>query len=228
MALNICVEALIRLLFEIINYMFGDITLLFRGHPEALWTVVLPELLRTVVWIFIFFLVRYLMKINFLANTVIIGIPVLLQFLSGILVGIPIIGWLFAGTIYVTAAILSAVAWGFLAITDETVPLYLRFVGLPGMMILGAISGLVGPFGLLMDAGAIVALSTIARIIVPLSTLIVLLLTFWSPTWFCETLNSSLKLLANVRQEGLVGGIKESLLFVPLIKNRFAKTKKPG
>ncbi len=225
MALNICIEAVIRLFLEIINYIFGDITLLFRGHPEALWTVVLPELLRTIAWVFIFFLVRYLVKIRLVANAIVIGIPVLLKLVATYLITIPIIGWIISPTLYVTAAILSAIAWGFLTLTDETIPFYLRFVGLPGMMILGAISGLIGPFGLLMDVGAIIALSTIPRIIVPLSTLIVILLTWWSPTLFCEMINSGLKLIESVRQEGLVEGVKEALLIIPLIKNRI---KKPG
>lgn len=228
MALNICVEALIRLLLEIVNFVFGDITLIFRGHPEALWDV-LQELLKTIVWVFIFFLVRYLVKIRILANAIVIGIPILLQWIAGFLAAIPLIGWLFAGAIAVTAGILSAIAWGFLAVTDETVPLYLRFVGLPGMIVIGFFSGVIGPFGIVINAGAIVALATIARIVIPLSTLIVVLLTWWSPTWFCETLNTSLKVLENVRQEGLVGGISESLIAIPLlIKNRLIKIKDKG
>lgn len=225
MALSICVEALIRLFLEIINFVFGDVTLIFTGHPEAFWDV-LQELLRTISWVFIFFLVRYLVKVKVLANAIIIGIPMLLTLVATALAAIPIIGWIFSGATLIASGILSALAWGFIALTDETVPLYLRFVGLPGMMLLGAIAGVIGPFGFLMSAGAIAALSTIAKIVIPLSTLIVLLLTFWSPTWFCETLNSTLKLMENVRQEGVVGGIRESLLFIPvLIKNRFTKVK---
>jgi hypothetical protein len=228
MALNICVEALIRLLLEIINYVFGDITLLFRGHPEAFWTVVLPELLRTIVWIFIFYIIKYLIKVRFLANIIIIGIPLALTAIAGLFSAIPVIGWIFSGAILVTSAILSAIAWGFITITEESAPVYLRLIGLPGMMVLGAIAGAIGPFGILIDMGAVVALSTIASWVIPASTLIVLLLTFWSPTWFCETLNTSLKVIANVRQEGLVEGISQSLMFIPLIKNRIIKIKDKG
>lgn len=229
MALNICIEALIRLFLEIINFVFGDITLLFRGHPEALWTVVLPELLKTLVWIGLFYLIRYLVRMRLLANLIIIGIPLLLGWVSGLLAAIPIIGWLFSGAVMATAGILSAIAWGFIAITDDTVPLYLRFVGLPGMIVLGFISGVWGPLGILINVGAIIAISTISRIMIPLSTLIVLLLTLWSPTWFCEIMNSSLKVLENVRQEGVIGGISESLIAIPiLIKNRLIKIKNKG
>ncbi len=220
MALNICVEALIRLIFEIINYVFGDVTLLFRGHPEAFWTVVLPELLRTISWIFIFFLIKYLVKVKLLANLIIIGIPIVLKLIATAFAAIPIIGWLFSGAILVTSAILSAIAWGFITITEDEVPFYLRVVGLPGMMVLGAVSGAIGVFGMVIDAGAIVALSTIARWVIPGSTLVVLLLTLWSPTWFCEMLNGSLKIIANVRQEGLIEGISQSLMMIPLFKKR--------
>ncbi|MEM4245134.1 MAG: hypothetical protein QXR60_02945, partial [Candidatus Nanoarchaeia archaeon] len=89
------------------------------------------------------------------------------------------------------------------------------------------ISGAIGPFGFLLSAGVIVGVSMAARIVIPLSTLIVLLVTFWSPTFFCETLNSSLKLMEGVRQEGLAGGLKEWWVFIPvLIKNRLAKVYK--
>ncbi len=227
MALSICVEALIRLFFEIINFALGDVTLIFRGHPEAVWDV-LQELLRTVVWIFVFYLIRYLTGTRIVSNAIIISIPLMLQAVGGYLGMIPILGWILSPTAFIAAGILSAIAWGFLAITDETVPLYLRFVGLPGMIVLGAISGIIGPFGILMAAGAIVALSTIAKIVVPLSTLIVLLLTWWSPTWFCEVLNSGLKILADVRQEGVVEGIKGYIAAIPiLVKNRFIKINKP-
>ncbi len=227
MALSICIEALIRLFFEIINFALGDVTLIFRGHPEAVWDV-LQELLKTVIWVFIFYLIRYLIGTRIVSNAIIISIPVALQAVGGFLGKIPILGWVISPTVFIAAGILSAIAWGFLAITDETVPLYLRFVGLPGMVMLGAISGIIGPFGVLMDAGAIVALATIAKIIVPLSTLIVLLLTWWSPTWFCEILNSGLRTLENIRQEGLVETVKGWWVLVPLVKNRFIKINKPG
>ncbi len=239
MALNICVEALIRLLLEIINFVFGDITLIFRGHPEAIWSV-LQELLKTIVWIFIFFIIKAMIKNRLVASAIIIGVPTFLIFLakalSGFiasLIGTPvlgaIVGFLFSSPLIVISGILSALAWGFLAISDETVPLYLRFVGLPGMIVLGFISGAIGPLGLLLSVGAIVGVSMAARIVIPLSTLIVLLVTFWSPTFFCETLNSSLKLMESIRQEGLAGGIKGWLVFVPiLIKKRITQVNNKG
>jgi hypothetical protein len=228
MALNICVEALLRLFFEIINFVFGDVTLIFRGQTDAIWNV-LQELLKTISWVFIFYLIRYLVKTRVLSYILIIGLPLLLHAIAGVMAGIPLIGWIFSGTILVTAGLLSAIAWGFIAITDETVPVYLRFIGLPGMMLLGFASGLLGPLGWVMAAGAVAALSTAARIVVPLSTLLVLLLTLWSPTWFCETLNTGLKGLANIRQEGLVEGIRETIIAVPiLIKKRVAKFDKGG
>ncbi|MEM4245148.1 MAG: hypothetical protein QXR60_03015, partial [Candidatus Nanoarchaeia archaeon] len=198
MALNICVEALIRLLFEIINFVFGDITLIFRGHPEAFWDV-LQELLKTIVWIFIFFMIKTMIKNRFVARAIIVGVPTLLVFLANAvsgfvasLIGTPvlgaIVGFLFSSPLMIISGLLSALAWGFLAISDETVPMYLRFVGLPGMIVLGFVSGAIGPFGFLLSAGVIVGVSMAARIVIPLSTLIVLLVTFWSPTFFCETL----------------------------------------
>lgn len=227
MALNICVEAVIRLFFEIINFVFGDVTLLFRGHPEALWTVVLPETLRTIVWVVVFYLVKHFVRIRIVANAIIITIPLLLQLAAGALAAIPFIGWLFAGAVAVTAGVIAAIAWGFLTITDETVPAYLRIVGLPGMMVLGFISGIIGPLGIVMGMGAVAGLAFIANIVIPLSTLAVVVLTWWSPTWFCEMLNTSLKVLANIRQEGLVEGIEQSLYAIPfLIKNKIVKPDK--
>lgn len=238
MALNICIEAMIRLFLEIINFIFGDITLLFRGHPEALWTIVLPEMLKTIAWVFIFYLIKYIARSRIVSYILIIGLPLVLTWIAhalstfiASLIATPLIGavvgFVIASPLLMVSGLLSAVAWGFLAITDDTVPLYLRIVGMPGMMVLGLIAGSIGPFGWLMAAGAVAGLTVAAGVIIPLSTLAVILITWWSPSFFCEKLNSTLKLLENIRQEGLIEGIKGSLVIIPvLIKKRIIKLYK--
>ncbi|MDP2906626.1 MAG: hypothetical protein Q8O03_01685 [Nanoarchaeota archaeon] len=225
MALNICLEAIIRLFFEVIRVLFGDVTIIFKsaniiaGLGEYFYSQT-PALVSTLKWIFIFILVSMLSKNELLKKMIILGIP----FLVGLLSYIPFIG----GYLAVGAGILTmrivVISWVFVLWSDERVHPLLRAFATPGVMIIAALNAVFPYTSVFGNLGYAFLTSyapeVAAFLFVVIMGLLFILTSSW--TWLCELVNFVLIKWETIRYEGWAAAIFGCLVF---IRNKVVNVK---
>ncbi len=207
MALNICLEAVIRLLFEISRVLFGDITLLWKGGYFA---TEIPALLSTLKWVFVFALVSMLSKNQLLKKFIILGIP----FLVGLLSFIPFIGGLLAVGAGILTMRIVVMAWVFVLWSDDRVHWLLRIFATPGVVIFAALNAVFPYTSVFGNLGYAFLMGYLPEIAAFLFLVVSGLIIIISPSFLCGTLNSVLKTWEAVRYEGWGAAIFGCLVFI--------------
>lgn len=214
MALNVCLEAVIRLFFEIIRVLFGDVTLLWRG---GYFETQLPYLVSTLKWVFIFTLLTMLVKNNLFQKLLVVGIPAVVNLLIDAFGLIPYVGTIISTGIGIVGVPISALAWAFVLWTDEEIHPLLRFFATPGIMIAAAINA-VQPLSIIGDLGYAVAFAYIAEIMAFLGVIfsgaIVGLSMYLQTTFICSAINWALSKWETIRYEGWSAAIFGCLVFI--------------
>jgi hypothetical protein len=190
MALPVCAEAGIRLLLETLKFLGLD--------PSAPFYVDLRTMLGAIKWLFIFLIIKVLVKHKLISNSLIVGIPAMLNMVATGIAAIPFIGiigsaitWLVVGSI---SSAITSLAFGIILLTDERINLALRLIALPGMMMLGAMSGALIGLGVVGDVFIVIIMSYVPYAVIALSIAISGLIFFLSPGFLCELVNKALKL----------------------------------
>ncbi len=214
MALNICIEAVIRLFFEIIRVLLGDITLIWRG---GYFETELPYLVSTLKWVFIFTLLTMLVKNNLFQKLLIVGIPAVVNLFIDALGLIPYVGTSLSVGVGIVGVPISALAWAFILWTDEEVHPLLRVFATPGIMIAAAINA-VQPLSIIGDLGYAVAFTYLAEIMAFLGVVfigaIVGLSVYLQSTFICSAINWALSKWETIRYEGWGAAIFGCLVFI--------------
>ncbi|MBL7100826.1 MAG: hypothetical protein ISS23_02620 [Nanoarchaeota archaeon] len=218
MDLNVCLEVLIRLFFEIIRVLFGNITLLWKGgYLES----EIPALLSTLKWIFFFTILTVIVKNRVLKNLFIIGVPAAFSFLIDLFGLIPFVGTFFSVGVGIAGIPIAALAWAFVLWTDEKVHPLLRFFATPGIMICAAINA-VQPFSIVGDFSFALAIAYVPEIMAFFGIVFVGIVIILSPTFLCSILNSVLVKWADIRYEGLWSAVIGCLV---VIKNKAVNSR---
>lgn len=214
MALNVCLEAVIRLFFEIIRVLFGDVTLLWRG---GYFETQLPYLISTLKWVFVFTLLAMLVKNNLAQKLLIVGIPAAVNLLIDGLGLIPYVGTFLSTGAGIVGVPISALAWAFVLWTSEEVHPLLRVFATPGIMIVAAINA-VQPLSIIGDMGYAVAFVYIAEIMAFLGVIfvgaVVGLSVYFETTFVCSMINWALVKWETIRYEGWGAAIFSCLVFI--------------
>ncbi|MBU4501846.1 MAG: hypothetical protein KKA79_04585 [Nanoarchaeota archaeon] len=213
MPINICIEALLRLFFEIIRVLFGDITLLWRG---GYFETQLPALISTFKWIFLFAIMTVLVQNRLIRKALIVMIPEFINLMIDLLGIIPFIGPFLSIGAGVIGAPIAALAWAFALWTDEHVHPMLRLFATPGVMILAAVNA-IHPFSIFGGAAYVVAFTFAAEIMAFLCIGLIGLIIILSPTFLCNFINGALKTWEEIRYEGWKAAIFGSFM---LVKNK--------
>lgn len=218
MALNICLEALIRLLFEITRVLFGDVTLIWRG---GYLDSELPALLSTLKWVLFFTILAMVTKNRLLRNILVVGVPAAFGLLVDFLNFIPYVGTFFAVGAGIAGMPISALAWAFVLWVDEDVHWLLRVFATPGIMICAAINA-VWPTSVVGDLGFAVALAYAPEIVAFFGVVAMGIIIAVSPAWLCSILNRVLVLWEAIRYEGLWSAVIGCLV---VIRNKAVELK---
>ena len=215
MPLNICLEALIRLFFEVIRVLFGDVTLLWKG---GYFDTQLPALISTLKWVFVFTLVSMLSKNPLWKKIIILAIP----FLVGLLSYIPFIG----GILSVGAGILTmrivVMSWVFVMWSDESIHWLLKIFATPGVVVFAALNAVFPYTSVFGNLGYAFLMGYLPEIAAFLFLVISGLLIIISPSFICNALNSVLQIWESIRYEGWTTAIFGCLIF---IKNKAVNIK---
>lgn len=193
--MNICLEALIRLFFEIVRVLFGDVTLIWKGGYLA---SELPALLSTLKWIMVFTVIAMLSKNHLIKKLLIVSIPSLV----GLLSFIPYVGNFLAIAAGIATARVVVISWAFVLWSDDRIHPLLRFFATPGVMIAAALnavfpfSSTFGNLGYAFFAGYLPEVAAFLAIIFTGVAIVV------RPTFLCSAVNSVLILWETVRYEG--------------------------
>lgn len=215
---HICLEALIRLLFEIVRVLFGDVTLIWRG---GYLETEIPALLSTLKWILFFTLIAMVTKNRLLKNLIILGVPAVFSLLIDGLSLIPYIGTFFSISIGIVGVPISALAWAFVLWTDDQVHWLLRLFATPGIMICAAINA-VQPISIGGDLGFAVAIAYMPELMAFLAVIFIGVVIILSPTFLCSALNWVLVKWETIRYAGWKVAILGCLVF---IRNKVIKIK---
>lgn len=218
MALNVCLEAVIRLFFEIVRVLFGDVTLIWRG---GYFDTELPYLLSTLKWVFVFTLLAMLVKNNLFQKLLIVGIPAVVNLLIDSLGLIPYIGSFFSVGAGIVGVPISALAWAFVLWTDDHVHWLLRIFATPGIMVCAAINA-VQPVSFAGDFGFAIAIAYVPEIMAFLGVVVMGILVAISPEWMCSTVNWTLVKWETIRYEGLWSAVIGCLV---VIRNKAVDVK---
>lgn len=218
MALNICLEAFIRLFFEIIRFLFGDVSLIFRSSFFAYLEVGLPVMISRLWLIFIFVVIILVFRQPFMRNLVILSIPAAMNSFSDFMNILPTgISQIIGIPIAFLGIFVSAIAWGFLVLSNEKIHPLLRISAAPIMMILGAANA-AQPVSIVGDAIAFLGFTYMAEIAAFAMFIIMGLIVLASPTFICSAVNKVLMVISGYRYEGVVGAwstIWSCLIFIP-------------
>lgn len=215
---SICIEALIRLFFEIMRVLFGDVSLLWRG---GYFDTQIPALISTLKWILFFTILSMIVKNQFLKKVLIIGIPAVFSLLIDGLSVIPYVGTLFSIGVGIAGVPISALAWAFVLWVDDRVHPLLRIFATPGIMICAAINA-VQPVSIAGDFGFAVAVAYMPELMAFLSIIFIGVLMIFSPTWLCSSINWVLVKWETIRYEGWSAAIFGCLM---LIRNKVVQVK---
>lgn len=210
MALNICLEALIRLLFEIVRVLFGDVTLIWNG---GYLDSELPALLSTLKWVLFFTVLAMFTKNRLLKNILVIGVPAAFSLLVDGLNLIPYVGTFFAVGAGIAGIPIAALAWAFVLWTDDKVHPLLRIFATPGIMVCAAINA-VQPVSFAGDFGFAIAIAYVPEIMAFLGVVVMGILIALSPEWMCSTVNWTLVKWETIRYEGWGAAIFGCLVFI--------------
>jgi len=216
MGVHICIEALIRLFFEIIRVLFGNVTLLWKG---GYFETELPALLSTAKWVFIFILITMLVKNKFFRNILVIGIPAAINLLIDMLGMIPFIGTFLSIGVGIAGAPIAALGWAFVLWTDQEIHPLMRVAATPGIMILAAINA-VQPFSIFGDLGYAVVITKVPIIAGVGGIAFIGIVIAIGIDSLCALLNYTLKKWEAIRYEGFVSAILSCFI---LIKNKIYK-----
>ncbi len=225
MALNICLEAIIRLFFEVIRVLFGDVTIIFKssniiaGLVEYLGSQI-PALISTLKWIFIFILISMLSKNQLLKKVIILGIP----FLVGLLSYIPFIGNLLAVGAGILTMRIVVISWVFVLWSDDRIHWLLRIFATPGVMIIAALNAVFPYTSVFGNLGYAFLTSYVPEVAAFLFIVVMGLIFIISQSWtgLCEVLNFVLVKWETIRYEGWGAAIFGCLVF---IRNKVVNVK---
>lgn len=203
MALPICLEAVIRLFFELVRFFLGDVTLIFKSGFFDYLEVGLPVMLSRLWFLAIFVVIMLVFRQDFMRNLVILSIPAVINFFSdaanvlpgGQFIGVP-------GTIL--GVFVSATAWAFLVLSNPRIHPLLRLVAVPGMMVLGAINA-IQPASFVGDILAFVGFTYMAEIAAFLAFIVIGVIVIISPPFICGSVNKVLVVIEGFRYEGFGG-----------------------
>ena len=218
MDVNICLESLIRLFFEIVRVLFGDVTLLWRGDY---FESELPALISTLKWVFLFAFIAMFIHNQLMRKLLIVGIPAVFNFLIDSLSAIPFVGTFFSVGVGIVGAPIAALAWSFALWTDDNVHPLLRLFATPGIMVLAAVNA-VQPISIVGDLGYAFAFAYFAEILSFLSIVFVGIIILFNPTFLCSVLNGTLVKWETIRYEGWGAAVFGCLVF---IKNKAIKIR---
>ncbi|MBM3199313.1 hypothetical protein FJZ53_00125 [Candidatus Woesearchaeota archaeon] len=219
MALQVCVEALIRLFFEIIRVLFGDITLLWRG---GYFDTQIPYLISTLKWILFFTILAMMVKNAKLRAFLIICVPVAVNLLIDSLGAIPFIGTALSVGVGIAGAPITALAWAFILWVDDRVHWALRIFATPGIMLAGAIVATLPYFSAPIDIGYAAGVAFAPEIMAFLGLAVIGVIIIISPTGMCSALNWSLQKWEAIRYEGWSAAVFGCLV---LIRNKAISIK---
>lgn len=207
---HICLEALIRLFFEIVRVLFGDVTLIWQGsYLES----ELPALLSTLKWILFFTILAMVVKNKTLRNVIVIGVPAVVNLSIDALGLIPYIGSFFAIGVGIAGVPIAALAWAFVLWVDDKVHPLLKIFATPGVMLCAAVNA-VQPASVFGDFGFALALSYAPEIVAFFGIIAIGIIIVISPTWLCSALNKVLIVWEGIRYEGWKAAVLGSLVFV--------------
>jgi len=198
MAVNICLEALLRLFFEILRVLFGNVTLLWKG---GYFESELPYLISTCKWIFVFVLIAALVKNHTLRNLLIVGIPATFNLLIDTLNLIPFVGTFFSIGAGIIGVPIAALAWSFALWIDDRVHPLLRIFATPGIMILAAVNA-VWPTSIFGDLGYALLSGFLPEISAFIGLIVIGVITILNPTFLCSAINKVLLKWETIRYEG--------------------------
>jgi len=214
---HICLEALIRLFFEIIRVLFGDVTLIGAGYLDSQ----LPALLSTLKWILFFTILSMVVKNQVLKKLIIIGVPAIFSLLIDLLGLIPYVGTFFSVGVGIAGVPIAALAWAFVLWVDDRVHWLLRVFATPGIMICAAINA-VQPVSIAGDFGFALAIAYMPELMAFLGIIFIGVMMILTPTWLCTPLNWVLVKWETIRYEGWGAAIFGCLL---LIRNKAIQIK---
>jgi len=225
MALNVCLEAIIRLFFEIVRVLFGDVTIIFKSGNiitglGAYFYSQTPALLSTLKWVFVFILVSMLSKNELLKKMIILSIP----FLVGLLSYIPFIGkFLAVGAGILTMRII-VISWVFVLWSDERVHWLLRLFATPGVVIIAALNAVFPYTSVFGNLGYAFLISYVPEVAAFLFLVVIGLIFIFASSWtgLCEVVNFVLIKWETVRYEGWGAAIFGCLVF---IRNKVVNVK---
>lgn len=207
MALNICLEALIRLFFEIVRVLFGNITLIWKGGYLA---SELPSLLSTLKWVMIFAVVAMVSKNHLIRKLIIVGIPSLI----GLLSYIPLIGNFLAIAAGIAAARVVVVSWVFVLWSDERIHPLLKFFATPGVMICAALNAVFPYTSTFGNLGYAFFMGYLPEIGAFLAIVFMGVSVIASPTSLCSALNWVLIQWEVIRYEGWTTALLSCFMFI--------------
>ena len=187
MALPICAETGIRLFLEILKFLGFD--------PTAAAYIDLGAMLGAIKWVFLFLIVKVLIKNRLAATAVIASIPMTFNLVGSFLGLIPFVGWLFTIFFGLVAAGVSAIAWSIIILTDDRINILLRIIALPGMMILGAVNALLPFIGIATSIGAAALFAYIPYLMIGISLMLYGLIVYLSPAFLCGAMNNVIALI---------------------------------
>ena len=209
---SICIEALIRLFFEIIRVLFGDVTLIGESYLDTQ----LPALLSTLKWILLFTILSMLVRNQVLKKILIVGIPAVFGSLIDLLGLIPFVGGFLSVGVGIAGIPIAVLAWCFVLWVDDRVHPLLRVFATPGIMICAAINA-VQPVSIAGDLGFALAVGYMPELMAFLSLIVISVIIIISPTFLCSALNKVLILWESIRYEGWKAAILGCLV---VIKNK--------
>jgi len=221
MTINICLEAFIRLFFELIRFFLGDVSLIFRSGFFAYLEVGLPVMISRLWLIFLFVVIIIVFRTDFIRNLVILSVPAAINSFSDIVNLIP--GGQFIGVPGVMLGVfVSAIAWAFLVLSNDKIHPFLRVAAAPIMMALGAINA-AQPASIIGDGIAFLGFTYMAEIAAFSMFIILGLIVLVSPTFICSAINKVLMVISSYRYEGVVGAWSTMFSAFLFIKNKALK-----
>ena len=215
MPLNICLEALIRLFFEIVRVLFGDVTLIGNSYLDS----ELPHLISTLKWVFFFTLVAMLSKNPWIKKGLIIGIPSIIGLVKIPLSFIPFIGPFLSVGAGLASAPIVVISWLFILWIDDKIHPLLKVFATPGIMICAALNS-VFPTSIFGNLGYVFLMGALPEITAFFGLLVIGFIIILSPTFICSFVNRTLELWAAIRYEGFWAAIVSCLV---IIKNKAIK-----
>lgn len=215
---HICLEALIRLFFEIVRVLFGDVTLIWQG---SYLDSELPALLSTLKWILFFAILAMVVKNKTLRNVIVIGVPAVVNLSIDALSLIPFVGSFFAFGFGIAGVPIAVLAWAFVLWIDDQVHPLLKIFATPGVMFCAAFNT-IHPVSLVGDFGFALALSYAPELVAFFCMIAISIPIVISPAWLCSALNKVLVIWEGIRYEGWKAALLSSLVF---FKNKAANAR---